>query len=208
MEPEGLTLAWDDMLLRGDFGRMAPRVRNGRLQHELLVRAAKPGTLGDGPFAVDATAGLGEDAFLLAAAGFEVQLFERDPVIAALLLDALRRAADDAELAPVAARMQLAEADSIASLPHLARTPDVVLLDPMFPAKHKDAAAKKKLQMLQRLERPCEDEGALMHAARSARPRKIIVKRPVKGPYLADEKPGYSLRGKTIRYDCYVFARD
>lgn len=43
--------------------------------------------------AVDATAGLGEDAFLLAAAGFGVRLYRRDRVIALLLSDALRRSA-------------------------------------------------------------------------------------------------------------------
>ena len=45
------------------------------------------------PRAVDATAGLGEDSLLLAAAGFEVTLCEADPVIAVLLEDALTRAA-------------------------------------------------------------------------------------------------------------------
>ena len=43
--------------------------------------------------AVDATAGFGEDSLLLAAAGYNVELYEYDPVIAALLRDALRRAA-------------------------------------------------------------------------------------------------------------------
>lgn len=205
--PQGLALAYDGMELRGDFARMASRVREGKLQHELLVRAVKPKSLGDAPTAVDATAGLGEDAFLLAAAGLRVELFERDPVIAALLRDALVRAGADGGLGPVVSRMRLVEADSIRELPRLPYRPDVVLLDPMFPAKRKGASAKKKLQMLQMLERPCEDEGALLQAARSARPRKIVVKRPAKGPYLAGAEPDYSLRGKTIRYDCYVFAR-
>ena len=67
-----------------------------------------------------------------------------------------------------------------------------------------DAAAKKKLQMLQRLEQPCDDENALLEAAFAAQPRKIVVKRPVKGPHLANRKPSYSLSGKAIRYDVYV----
>ena len=43
-----------------------------------------------------------------------------------------------------------------------------------------------------------------MEAAISAHPRKIVVKRPLKGPWLAGRKPHYSLKGKAIRYDCFV----
>ena len=46
-----------------------------------------------------------------------------------------------------------------------------------------------------------------MDAALAANPRKIVVKRPLKGPYLAERKPSYSLDGKTIRYDCIVIPR-
>ena len=43
-----------------------------------------------------------------------------------------------------------------------------------------------------------------MRAALAAHPRKVVVKRPVKGPYLAGIKPSYSLAGKSVRYDCIV----
>ena len=196
------------MELRGEYARMLPRLRPDRLAHELLVRAAKVKPAGDRPLrAVDATAGLGEDALLLAAAGFSVRLFERNAVIAALLRDAMERASLIPELVETVSRMEVSEADSVDALRSLDFEPDVVLLDPMFPQKGKDAAAKKKLQMLQQLERPCDDEGALFEAAIAASPRKIVVKRPVKGPLLAGRKPDYSLEGKAIRYDCYVFAR-
>ena len=48
----------------------------------------------------------------------------------------------------------------------------------------------------------------LREAAIAANPTRIIVKRPLKGPYLAGRKPSYSLTGKAIRYDCFVFARN
>ena len=150
---------------------------------------------------MDATAGLGEDSLLLAAAGFEVLLFERNPVIAALLRDALQRAKADPRLADVAARMELSEGDSIEALGCLPEPPDVVYLDPMFPARRKSAAVKKKFQLIHRLESPCEDAEALLRAAIAARPRKVVIKRPPKGPHLADIKPSYSLEGKAIRYD-------
>ena len=150
---------------------------------------------------------MGEDSLILAAAGFEVTLFERDPVIAALLADTMARAASDDILAPAIERMSLHCQDSIEGLQALDFEPDVVLLDPMFPAKQKNAKTKKKLQLFQKLESPCEDEQALMDAALAANPRKIVVKRPLKGPYLAERKPSYSLDGKTIRYDCIVIPR-
>ena len=140
------------------------------------------------------------------AAGFTVQLYERNPVIAALLQDAIDRATEDPALAQAASRMSLVVGDSIRALPHLEVKPAVVLLDPMFPGRQKSAAVKKKLQLLQLFEQPCEDEAALLEAAFAAHPRKVIVKRPAKGPHLAGRKPDYTLEGKAIRFDCYSLA--
>ena len=103
--------------------------------------------------------------------------------------------------------MQLVEGESVELLPHLDFEPDIVLLDPMFPGKSKDAAAKKKLQMLQRLEQPCVDEQSLLDAAYATHPRKVVIKRPIKGPHLAGRKPSYSLSGKAIRYDVIALPR-
>lgn len=201
-----LVLAGDGMELRADLSSMAPRLRPDRLGRELLVRAARVRGA-DAPTVVDATAGLGEDALLLAAAGFSVTLYERDPVIAALLADALARAADDPALAAAVARMRLVEGDSVAGLRAMGERgehPDVVFLDPMFPERRKSAAVRKKFQLLHRLERPCDDERALLDAALAARPRKVVVKRPPKGPRLAGAKPSYELAGKAVRYDVIV----
>ena len=206
--PEGLALTDGTMNVRGDFTRMLPRLKPANLNRELLVKAAKVKVDGDErPRAVDATAGLGDDSLLLAAAGFDVALIERNPVIAALLQDALERAAHHPELSPIVEHMQLVEGESVELLAHLDFIPDIVLLDPMFPGKSKDAAAKKKLQMLQHLEQPCDDEQALLDAACAAHPRKVVIKRPIKGPHLAGRKPSYSLSGKAIRYDVIALPR-
>lgn len=208
----GVSLKRGGLSMRADLTPMLPRLRPDRLNRELLVRAAKikgaPVIDGQGnprPWrVVDATAGLGEDSLLLAAAGFEVLLFERDPIIAALLADSLRRAREHPQLAEAADRMRLADSDSVAALPGMEPAPDVVYLDPMFPERRKSAAVKKKFQLIHHLERPCEDQDALVQAAFAARPRKVVVKRPIKGPYLAGVKPSYSLSGKSVRYDCLV----
>lgn len=206
---DGLTLVGEDGLsLTPDLTEMLPRLRRDRLAHELLVRAAKIRGV-EHPTAFDATAGLGEDSLLLAAAGFTVTLYESDPVIAALLADSLARAAADPRLSDAVARMRAHEGDSIAALHGLAEAsgdarPDVVYLDPMFPERRKSAAVGKKFQLLHELERPCANPEELLEAALAARPRKVVVKRPVKGPYLADVKPSYSLAGKAVRFDVMV----
>lgn len=224
--PGGLTLVGQDMEIRGDFTRMLQRIRENNLRQEFIVKACrvkktaltkdnpesdetdKNGSSGEGQIltAVDATAGLGEDSFLLAAAGFHVTMFEKDPVIAALLKDALRRAAEDERLAAIVSRMTLVEGDSITGMKELSFTPDVIVLDPMFPERQKSAAVKKKFQLLHYLEKPCDNEEELLQAAMDIRPKKIVIKRPLKGPLLADIKPSYSLTGKAIRYDCIVLA--
>ena len=202
---DGLSLTDGALTLTVDFERERRRLTPGNLAREMLVRACR--IKGNAhPFAVDATAGLGEDSILLAAAGFSVRLYEYDPAIAALLRDGLQRAARVPELAETVSRMELFEADSITALPALPQPPEVVLLDPMFPQRQKSALVKKKFQLLQRLEQPCENGAALLAAAMAAGPKKIVVKRPLKGEYLAGQKPDYSLEGKAIRYDCFVFA--
>ena len=200
---EGLALSNGKNTVRGDFSRLLPRVARGNLAGEHLVRAVKLKGI-DEPLVVDATAGLGEDSFLLAAAGCRVLLYEKDPVIAALLRDAWERAKRDPATAPIAARMTVVEGDSIAALPNLDPPPDAVLLDPMFPERKKSALVKKKFQLLHLLERPCANERELLDAALAARPKRIVIKRPAKGPYLAGVKPSYSLDGSAVRFDCIV----
>lgn len=208
---EGLTLLYDasgvsltgyGLTFRGDFEGMLHRLTDGRLAHEMLVRVAK--TKAESPRAADATAGMGEDSILLAAAGYDVTMFEQNPVVAALLKDALRRAKKHPVLAPIAARMHLVEGNSIDLMPDLVRSPEVVYLDPMFPARQKSGLINKKLQLIQKLEQPATDGDALLEAALRADPAKIIIKRPLKGEYLAGRKPDYSVDGKAIRYDVIV----
>ena len=206
-----LSLVSGKMSLCCDFIAKAHRIKKSNLQRELIVRAAKPGAYEgkEGPgIAIDATAGLGEDSLLLAASGFRVIMYERDPVIAELLRDGMRRAEEDSsagvELSEAIKRMELIEGDSVSALGTLDYMPDVILLDPMFPIRQKSSLVKKKLQMIQALERPCENEDELLNAAIQASPHRIIIKRPVKGPYLADRKPSFSLEGKAVRIDCIV----
>ena len=49
----------------------------------------------------------------------------------------------------------------------------------------------------------CTEE-ELLAAAFAAAPRRIVVKRPIKGEPLAGKKPGFSIDCRNVRYDCHV----
>jgi len=203
-DESGLSLVGDSgLVMQGDFTKLLPRLKPNNLNGELLVKAAK---IKDSacPTAVDATAGMGEDSLLLAAAGFRVKLFEQDPVIAALLADTMERAVKEPGLCDIVSRMELVCGNSIEELPKLDFVPDVIVLDPMFPERTKSASVKKKFQLIHQLERPCEEEAELLAAALATGAHKIVIKRPLKGALLAGHKPSYSLTGKAIRYDVIV----
>ena len=201
---QGLSLTDGELSIMADFREMLPRLKKSNLQREMLIKAARIKGEPMPQKLLDATAGFGEDSLILAAAGFEVELYEFDEIIAALLLDAMERAAQIPELSQAVSRMTLKCQDSIKAMNNLDYHPDIILLDPMFPARTKSALIKKKFQLLQKLESPCSSENELLAAAKAAGPRRIVVKRPLKGPFLADAKPSYSLSGKAIRYDCFV----
>lgn len=200
-DSRGVSLSGFGLSYQGDFENMLHRVTNGRLQHEMLAKAVKADQ--ENLKAIDATAGMGEDSLLLAACGYQVTLYEQNPVIAILLKDALRRAKKNTVLKDIVSRMQLVEGDSIEHLNKRLDPVDVIYLDPMFPGRQKSGLINKKLQLIQKLEPPCSEETALFDAAMAAQPSKIIVKRPLKSPYLDERVPSYSLKGKAIRYDCY-----
>ena len=205
LDKTGLSFVVDNQVLKGDFTRLLSRISGGHLQHEILLKAAKPE---GGEKAVDATAGLGEDSFILAAGGYEVEMFEHNPVTFSLLNDALIRARKDPKLKDIAKRMSLKEGDSKELLSGLTYSPDLIYLDPMFPEKKKSAETKKKLQVLHRIELPCSDENELLKAAISSKPKKIIIKRPPDGDFLGGMRPTYSIERKAVRFDCIALSQE
>lgn len=206
-DEKGLKLTNGELELYGDFTKMAHRLKQSNLERELLVKAIRIKSLTRPLIVMDATAGLGEDSMLIAAAGHEVHLYESDETIGALLRDAHERALTDESLRAIALRMNITIGDSIAAMTHLDYEPDVIYLDPMFPKREKSAEVKKKFQLIHGLEEPCTNEQEMLDAAIKAGPRKIVIKRPVKGPFLAGRKPDYSITGNSVRYDCLVFAK-
>jgi 16S rRNA (guanine1516-N2)-methyltransferase len=155
---------------------------------------------------LDATAGLGRDAFVLASLGCVVDMIERSPVVAALLQDGLERAAVDIELSRwLPTRMQLYHGVAKELLINWQGTqPDVVYLDPMFPHRKKSAAVKKEMRLFQQLLGPDEDADLLLEPALALAKNRVVVKRPSGAPFLAGKKPQIEMLGKANRFDVYL----
>lgn len=156
------------------------------------------------PRVLDATAGLGKDAFVLASLGCQMHLIERQPLVAALLEDGLARATGDAEVGPIVARMQLLAGNSIERMRHWqGEPPQVIYLDPMFPHRDKSALVKKEMRVFRPLVGDDLDAPALLEAALALASHRVVVKRPRKAPIIDGPKPSHSLEGKSSRYDIY-----
>ena len=156
------------------------------------------------PRVLDATAGLGKDAFVLASLGCQMQLIERQPLVAALLEDGLARAAGDADVGPIVARMQLLPGNSIERMRDWqGEPPQVIYLDPMFPHRDKSALVKKEMRLFRPLVGDDPDAPALLEAALALASHRVVVKRPRKAPCIAGPKPSHALDGKSSRYDIY-----
>lgn len=167
---------------------------------------------GVNPRVLDATAGLGRDAFVLASLGCTVQMIERHPVVAALLDNGLERAYLDPEMAAwLPQRLTLLHASSHEALSALAKdpdfiAPDVVYLDPMFPHKKKSALVKKEMRIFQQLVGADLDADALLAPALSLATKRVVVKRPDYAEPLANQTPSTKIETKKNRFDVYVNA--
>lgn len=159
---------------------------------------------------IDGTAGLGQDARLLAAMGFEVLATERSPILHALLHDGVRRAAEDPPLRallggrlavwpdPADVRTVLAARAEAGESP-----PDAVYLDPMFPPRRKESAlARKSVRLIRAVVGADEDAGEVLAAVRE-QVRRVVVKRPPDAKPVADDATT-TIGSKLARYDIYV----
>lgn len=191
-----------------------------------LIRA-----IGGARRVVDATAGFGVDAWLLAQSGASVTLIERSPVMAALLRDALERAQRSDPT--TAARLVLVEGDArerlrgvleelssesgtsespgspgspgSSSAPGSAGASGIaVVLDPMFPPKRRASALpSKEMQFLASIVGADEDSAELLALARSTCRGRVIVKRAPDAPALAPDV-SFAVESKLVRFDVYL----
>lgn len=210
-----LLLGFDGLSLRVT-GRKAPgpvRVdwKSGKNAHrrrqggaELVIKAVGAARASRPLSVVDATAGLGEDALVLACHGCRVTLLERSAIMAELLSDGMARAAGDAELAPILARMELISADGVVWLGRNTGAADVVYLDPMFPERRQSAEVRKEMRICRDLVGDDDDAAQLLASALRAAMHRVVVKRPRRADPLPGPSPATSVTGRSSRFDIYT----
>jgi len=184
--------------IRVDFEAViAQRCRPG-VKKAGLLRACK---LKPGMRVIDATAGWGRDAAVLASSGAEVLMLEREPVLVALLEDGLKRLHHN-QSTPLNLNLHAEDARTYLKALAPEEYPDVIYLDPMHPARDKSAKVKKDLHALQALLGADDDALGLLEIARMRTRGRVVVKWPARLPALM--KPDYAFEGKTVRFDVYT----
>ena len=154
---------------------------------------------------VDATAGWGQDGFMLMMQGYRVVMVERNPLMALLLTDALQRLAkSDLLNRPGFFLPTLLTGEAQQLVEHALQDVDCVYLDPMFPPKRKKSAIpNKRMQLLQHLLGADDDAAALLQQLIDSGYRRIAVKRPnYANPLVPD--PSESFKTKLVHYDVYL----
>lgn len=188
-------------------GVIKHRTRGAGKGAELIAKAV--GVKGKAlPYVLDATAGLGRDAFVLASLGCKVLMLEKHPVIAAMLRDGMQRASCNETTVMVVNRMNLCVVDAWNWLKNFDKLnyeqPEVVYLDPMFPARNKSAKVKKDMQVLHQLFANSKDSSDLLEIALTVASKRVVVKRPAKAEPLQGKQPNFVIMGKSNRFDVYL----
>jgi 16S rRNA (guanine1516-N2)-methyltransferase len=191
-------------------GTMGFRRRQGGGRGQAVARAVGLKRAKVAPRVVDATAGLGRDAFILATLGCPVLALERHVDVFALFQDGLRRAFLDEETADALGdRLQLQNADALSLLREwpggvLANfLPDVIYLDPMHPPRRKSALPRKEMRLFRELVGEDHDQVELAEAALATGVARVVVKRPAGEEPLLPEVVS-AVAGKTTRFDIYL----
>lgn len=193
----------DNLVIDFLGGAVAHRMRFGGGRGQALPKAVGMKG-GKTPAVVDATAGLGRDAFLLAALGAEVTLIERSKVMHEKLAEALEAArTTGGEVAEVVARMTLLQGDARDLLPDL--SPEVVLVDPMHPPRGTSALVKKEMRLIREIVGVDADSAELMRVALASAQKRVVLKWPQKAdPIAGIRPPSHSITGKSTRYDVFM----
>ena len=185
-------------------GKTAYRRKYGHAGGEAISKAVGI-KKGHRPNIVDATAGWGRDAFVLATMGCRVHMIERSEIIATLLKDGVRRAEQDEKIGLLMKdKLSLTCGDSRKELSQVPFEPEVIYLDPMFPHKEKSALVKKEMRMLQHVVGQDADADELLSLALTIATKRVVVKRPAYADFLAGIKPQASIKTKKHRFDIYL----
>ena len=153
---------------------------------------------------IDATAGLGYDAFILASLGANVTLIERSKQIYDLLKEGISEAKlYGGEISKIVNRMDLLFGDSKNILPSI--SPEVILIDTMYKDRKKSALVKNNMRLVREIVGSDPDYIDLINVALNCASKRVVIKQPRYAEPLKDIKTcSHQILGKTIRFDVYV----
>jgi 16S rRNA (guanine1516-N2)-methyltransferase len=153
---------------------------------------------------VDATAGLGYDAFILASLGANVTLIERSKIMYNLLQEGISEAKSfGGEISGIISRMNLIFGDSKFILPDL--LPEVILIDTMYKDRKKTALVKNDMRLVRDIVGSDSDYIQLIDVALNQASNRVVIKQPRYADQIDNIKPySHQILGKTIRYDVYM----
>ena len=205
MNRKNITTISGDLIVDFVGGAVGHRFRSGGGRGQALPKAIGMKG-GKSPSVVDATAGLGRDAFLLASLGSEVTLIERSPEMHGLLADGMNRALQaGGEIAEVINRMTLLQGDAKDLLPTM--SPDAVLVDPMHPARRKSALVKSEMRQIREIVGTDDDALDLMKVALASARKRVVLKWPMRAaPMPGIQPPSHQITGKSTRYDVFMIS--
>ncbi|MEC8383471.1 MAG: class I SAM-dependent methyltransferase [Pseudomonadota bacterium] len=151
---------------------------------------------------IDATAGFGQDSFIMASHGLEVISIEQNPIIHAILECLVAMLIQKKPHI----KWKVLYGKSEHWLKHICskKQPNAIYLDPFF-HKPKKSLPKNAMQWLQELAtKDTLSAEELFQRTLHQSIEKIVVKRDIKAPYLCNLFPNAgSITQKSSRFDCY-----
>lgn len=179
--------------IKADWQRMT-----GKWQHnEPLLKAIKR----KASRVVDLSAGLGGDAGLLAAAGYEVDAVERNSLLASLL--ALSGEGDTPMPAWFSNIKAIYQMNALDFLDQYGNGDCVYYFDPMYAKAKQKRLTRGPMQVIQQLEQPNDSEAQkVVEKAIASSVHRVVVKRSPKAPPIC-EGSHHSIKSKGVRFDIY-----
>ncbi len=217
-QPEGLTLVCKEASakkqshLRVEWtkGSLAYRRVHGGGKNQAIAKAVG---LNHYPLPlriIDATAGWGRDAFVLASLGCTLHLVEQSTIMGALLADGLKRASEDPNIGSWVRliKLSIAKAEDVLNDLEAQDYPEVIYLDPMFPESEGSALHTLRMRVLREIVREdVSSSDGLLALARSKALKRVVVKRPQEAEPLEDQTPDFAIHSVSYRYDVYLSAK-
>lgn len=153
--------------------------------------------LSKGEWVDDLTAGLLGDALLIYSMGLNIRAYERHIVPQIMITNALK---NTTLLDPSRFNFSPKGASYLLDEDLAGRT---LYFDPMFEDPNHKTAPKKEMRIFRGVVTVDLDAEELLEKLIAKRPKRIVVKRPIKSRPLG-RRPSHSIEGKSTRYDVYL----